>query len=43
MLSASRRPYRAPTLRYLGTVYELTLAGSGSITELFSVPKPASS
>lgn len=39
--SASRRAYAAPTLRYLGTVYELTLSGTGSRQELGPFPKPA--
>lgn len=37
-----RRPYSAPSLRYLGTVYELTLTGSGSGSE-FVLPKPRAS
>ena len=40
---APRRPYATPELRSLGTVYELTLTGAGSVTELFSVPKVSGS
>lgn len=35
-----RRPYASPSLRYLGTVYELTLTGPGSGTEPGPFPKP---
>ena len=37
---APRRAYAAPSLRYLGTVYELTLTGAGSGTENGPFPKP---
>jgi hypothetical protein len=41
-VSPEARAYQAPRLTYLGTVYELTLTGSGSTTE-GGFPKPAGS
>ena len=36
----TKRPYVKPTLERLGTVRELTGAGSGSVTEAYSIPAP---